>query len=285
VVSRLGAGVADSGGSGKSRRTPVLMLVHAHPDDESSQTGGTLARYAAAGYRTVLVTCTDGRHGDAIGLDAGLVPARRSGELDDAAKALGVSDVVKLGYPDSGMHEGGVELAAADSFSRLPITPIVHQLVRLIRLFGPDVLVTYPPNGLSGHPDHIRTHEAVVAAHRNIVANSDSIAPKLYYIALSATSVRRFQATARAIFGDEAWMPPDEMAVDDAQITTRLDVTSFWPDKLRALAAHASQPDAQALLQMFSNTAELDDTGLRTEEYVRAYPPPVAGFVVEDDLF
>lgn len=261
------------------------MMVHAHPDDESSQTGGTLARYAAEGYRTVLVTCTDGRHGDAVGLDAGLVPARRSGELDEATKALGVSDVVKLGYPDSGLHEGGVELAAADSFSRRPMEPIVHQLVRLMRLFTPDVLVTYPPNGLSGHPDHIRTHEAVVAAHRNIVANAESVAPKLYYIALSATSVRRFQSTARAIFGDEAWMPPDEMAVDDALISARLDVTPFWPDKLRALAAHASQPDAQALLQMFSTTADLDDAALRTEEYVRAYPQPVDGAVVADDLF
>jgi LmbE family N-acetylglucosaminyl deacetylase len=284
-VSRLGAGVGESGVRGESRHAPVLMLVHAHPDDESSQTGGTLARYAAAGYRTVLVTCTDGRHGDAVGLDAGLVPARRSAELDEAAKALSVSDVVKLGYPDSGLHEGGVEHAAADSFSRLPIDPIVHQLVRLIRLFRPDVLVTYPANGLSGHPDHIRTHEAVVAAHRNIVANSDSVPPKLYYIAISTTSVRRFQATARAVFGDEAWMPPDEMAVDDAEITARLDVTPFWPDKLRALAAHASQPDAQALLQMFSYTTDLDDTGLRTEEYVRVYPPPVAGAAVAEDLF
>ncbi|MET0702811.1 MAG: PIG-L family deacetylase [Mycobacterium sp.] len=275
----------ESRGNAEPRHTPVLMLVHAHPDDESSQTGGTLARYAAAGYRTVLVTCTDGRHGDAAGLDAGLVPTRRSGELDQAAKALGVSDVVKLGYPDSGLHEGGVEYAAADSFSRLPISPIVHQLVRLIRLFSPDVLVTYPANGLSGHPDHIRTHEAVVTAHRNIVANTDSTPPKLYYIAMSASSVRRFQATARAVFGDEAWTPPDDMAVDDAEITARIDVTPFWPDKLRALAAHASQPDAQALLQMFSDTTELDESGLRTEEYVRAYPPPVAGSAVADDLF
>jgi LmbE family N-acetylglucosaminyl deacetylase len=258
------------------------MVVHAHPDDESSQTGGTLARYSAAGYRTVLVTCTDGRHGDAVGQDPALVPARRAEELDLAAAALGVSEVVKLGYPDSGLPDDPAEVAA-DAFSRRPLEPIVHQLVRLIRLFAPDVLVTYPPNGLSEHPDHIRTHDAVVSAHRNIVANSDSVPPKLYYIALSATSVRRFQTTARAVFGDEAWMPPDEMAVDDAQITTRVDVTPFWADKLRALGAHASQPDARALLQMFSVA---DDPGVeRTEEYVRAYPPPVEGFAVERDLF
>ncbi|CAN5666917.1 PIG-L family deacetylase [soil metagenome] len=260
------------------------MVVHAHPDDESSQTGGTLARYAAQGYRTVLVTCTDGRHGDAAGGDPALVPARRSAELDLAATALGVNDVVKLGYPDSGLPDDGAEPAAADAFSRRPIMPIVQRLVRLMRMFAPDVLITYPPNGLSGHPDHIRTHDAVVAAHRNLVANAGH-GPKLYYIALSTTSVRRFQATARAVFGEDAWMPPDEMAVDDAYITTRLDVTEFWAAKLRALAAHASQPDAQALVQMFSATADLDDAAERFEEYVRAYPPAAGISAVEHDLF
>ena len=89
------------------------MIVHAH-DDESSQTGGTLARYSAEGYRTVLVTSTDGRHGDAAGLDPSLVPARRSGELDLAAKALGISDVVKLAYPDSGLSEHPVHIRTHD---------------------------------------------------------------------------------------------------------------------------------------------------------------------------
>ncbi|HSS23726.1 MAG TPA: PIG-L family deacetylase, partial [Mycobacterium sp.] len=107
-------------------RAPVLMVVHAHPDDESSQTGGTLARYAAAGYYTVLITCTDGGQGDTAhgakptqpGHDPRAVAARRSRELARAAAMLGVSAVVKLGYPDSGIPTDGAEAAAADSFSR-----------------------------------------------------------------------------------------------------------------------------------------------------------------------
>ena len=84
---------------------PVLMVVHAHPDDESSSTGGTLARYAAAGCRTVLITCTDGRLGDAAGgvkpgqpgHDPDEVARRRAGELGDAAKVLGRERVGRSG--------------------------------------------------------------------------------------------------------------------------------------------------------------------------------------------
>lgn len=253
--------------SRRPHHVPALMVIHAHPDDESSQTGGTLARYSAAGYRTVLITCTDGGQGDAAdtvkpgqsGHDPHVVAATRSRELDMAAAALGVHDVVKLGYPDSGFSADDARdvapEAAPDCFSRRPLRPMVTQLVRLIRLYQPEVLVTYPPNGLSGHPDHIRTHELVVAAHQNIVANSEpetAPGPSLYYIALSKSRLRGVQERARAALGDDAWAPPDGMGVDDADITTAIDVDAFWPAKLRALQAHASQSDAAMLAQLFS---------------------------------
>ena len=285
---------------------PVLMVVHAHPDDESSQTGGILARYAAAGCYTVLIICTDGGQGDAAhgvkpnqpGHDPRVVAARRSRELARAAARLGVSVVVKLGYPDSGLPTDGAEGAAADSFSRRALRPMVTRLVRLMRRYQPDVVVTYPPNGLSGHPDHIRTHDLVVAAHTNIVANgqheaglgqaADSLprGPKLYYIALSATRLRAAQTSALAVLGAGAWVPPDEMAVDDAQITTVIDVAPFWANKLRALSAHASQSDAARVLQVL--TAAGDSAGVRgrVEEYVRAYPPAVGPLsTMEHDFF
>ena len=285
---------------------PVLMVVHAHPDDESSQTGGLLARYAAAGYRTVLIVCTDGGQGDAahgvkptqLGHDLRAVAVRRSRELALAAAILGVSVVVELGYPDSGIATDGAAVPAADSFSQRAMGPMVTRLVQLMRRYQPDVVVTYPPNGLSGHPDHIRTHDLVVAAHGNIVANgqhedgrgqtadSPPRAPKLYYIALSATRLRAAQTNVRAALGAEAWMPPDEMAVDDAQITTVIDVAPFWADKLRALSAHASQSDAAAILQVLSVAGDSAGVGGRVEEYVRAYPPAVEPLsTLEHDLF
>lgn len=264
---------------------PVLVVVHAHPDDESSSTGGTLARYSALGYRTVLVTCTDGRWGDAAGgakpgqagHDPREVVRRRTAELDDAAAALGVSEVVALGYPDSGVADE----CAGDAFSRRPVTPIVHQMVRLMRLFRPDVVITYPPNGLSGHPDHIRTHDVVVAAHRTLVAGG--AAPRLYYIALSRSRVKAMQDNVRAAFGGDGWAPPDDMAVDDAMITTVIDVESSWPAKLAGLAAHSSQADAAMLLKLFS--AAGGGNG-HVEEYTRAHPPGAnVGPGLEHDLF
>jgi LmbE family N-acetylglucosaminyl deacetylase len=120
-----------------SRRPPVLMVVHAHPDDEASQTGGTLARYAAAGWRTVLVTCTDGGQGDGLhGVKPGdphhdpqQVAVVRSRELDLAAAALGVHHLVKLGYPDSGIPDGNAIPPRAEAFSRRPLAPMVTRLV------------------------------------------------------------------------------------------------------------------------------------------------------------
>lgn len=260
------------------------MVVHAHPDDESSSTGGTLARYSALGYRTVLVTCTDGRWGDAAdgvkpgqaGHDPHEVARRRAAELDDAAAALGVSEVIRLAYPDSGVAGD----AAADAFSSRPVTPLVHQMVRLLRLIRPDAVITYPPNGLSGHPDHIRTHDVVVAAHRNIAAGGQ--APRLYYIALSKSRVTAMQANAEAAFGGDGWAPPDDMAVDDAMITTVVDVEAYWSAKLAGLAAHSSQADAAMLLRMFSAAAV--GPGGHVEEYIRAYPPG-AEPDVEHELF
>jgi LmbE family N-acetylglucosaminyl deacetylase len=264
------------------------MVVHAHPDDEASQTGGTLARYAAVGWRTVLITCTDGGQGDGPhGLKPGdprhdphQVAVVRSRELDLAATALGVHDLVKLGYPDSGMSDDNATPPRADAFSRRPITPMVTRLVRLLHHHQPDVIVTYPSNGLSGHPDHIRTHELVHAALRNIAAEPvDEPAgqgsprrkvTKLYYIAMSKSRLRAVRTGARAAFGENAWMPPDEMAIDDSEITTVIDVAPHWDNKVRALSAHASQSHAAAVLQMLCAADTLANFGERVEEYVRA---------------
>ncbi|MET0897146.1 MAG: PIG-L family deacetylase [Mycobacterium sp.] len=285
--------------SAPRQRRPVVMAVHAHPDDESSQTGGTLARYAARGCRTVLVTCTDGSQGDAAGgfkpggteHDPHAVAHYRAAELDQAAAALGIDDVLKLGYPDSGM--AGTTTLAGDriAFSELPVRPLIGAMARAIRLFRPDVILTYPPNGLSEHPDHIRTHDIVVAAHQNIVAAADwgppeAPGPRLYYIALSRSRLDRAGSAVREAFGDDAWAPPPSAGVDDASITTVIDVSEYWDQKLQALAAHASQADAAALLKMFS-VFEAAGSEARTEEYVRAYPPVTSSEsgVIERDFF
>lgn len=142
-------------------------------------------------------------------------------------------------------------------------------------------MITYPPNGLSGHPDHIRTHDVVVAAHRTIAAEGS--APSLYYVALSKSRVKALQAGIEALGGD-GFAPPDDMAVDDAEITTIIDVDRFWSTKLAGLAAHSSQADAAMLLQMFSAAERAGIPGGRVEEYTRAFPPMTDASDVETEF-
>src|SRR5579859_1968554 len=144
----------------------VLMAVHAHPDDECLSTGGVLARYGAAGVRTVLVTCTDGAVGEisdpALATPDNLVEVR-SRELDESVRILGVSRLVKLGYRDSGMA-GTPDNDNPASFQQADFESAVGRVVRLIREERPQVVVTYDENGGYGHPDHIRAHQVAVAA-------------------------------------------------------------------------------------------------------------------------
>jgi LmbE family N-acetylglucosaminyl deacetylase len=281
-------------------RQPVLMVFHAHPDDESSQTGGTLARYAALGYRTVLVTCTDGSLGDGPdgvkpgqpGHDPRAVAERRSRELGQAAVTLGITDLVELAYADSGPADGAAAgndaspgpAPARVPFSRLPLDELVAKALDLIRAYQPDVVITYPADGVSGHPDHIRTHEVVAAAHRDLVAAAGSRpAPRLYFIAISKSQLKAVSQGAQASLPDGAQLPPEEMGIDDALVTTAIDVRAYWDEKLRALAAHASQADAVMLSGLFTAAGP---AVAGVEEYVRAYPAagPASPRSVETDL-
>src|SRR6266568_8365735 len=144
----------------------TLVAVHAHPDDECISTGGILARYAADGARTVLVTCTDGAVGEisdpALATPDNLAEVR-SRELDESVRILRVSRLVKLGYRDSGMA-GTADNDNPASFQQADFDQAVERVVRVIRDERPQVVVTYDERGGYGHPDHIRAHEVAVAA-------------------------------------------------------------------------------------------------------------------------
>lgn len=141
------------------------MTVHAHPDDEASKGAGTVARYHAAGVRTVLVTCTGGEEGDVLNpaMDRPEVrerlPEIRRQELGEAARVIGYDAVVMLGYRDSGMP-GSEANADPRSFAAAPLDEAVGRLVAIIRREQPQVIITYPQDQ-SGypHPDHLRVNE------------------------------------------------------------------------------------------------------------------------------
>src|SRR5436853_4691571 len=138
----------------------TFVFFHAHPDDESMSTGGTMARARAEGHRVVLVTATRGEHGEVA--DGFLEPgevlwARRVRETEAAAEILGVSRAEFLGYVDSGMM-GTPTNDAPESFWQADIEEAAQRLAAILQEENADILTIYDDHGLYGHPDHIQVH-------------------------------------------------------------------------------------------------------------------------------
>ncbi|WP_437075441.1 PIG-L family deacetylase [Streptomyces sp. enrichment culture] len=234
------------------------MAVHAHPDDEATGTGGVLARYAAEGMRTVLVTCTDGGCGDGPGgvkpgepgHDPSAVAAMRRRELEASCEILKISHLETLDYPDSGMM-GWPSNDAPGSFWRTPVEEGAARLAELLRRYEPDVVVTYDENGFYGHPDHIQAHRITMAA-----LEMTDLAPKVYWTTAPRSAMQRFGEIMRE-FGEDVPEPDsadaaalDEIGLPDEEITTWVDTTAFGGQKFDALAAHASQGENIFFLRM-----------------------------------
>lgn len=241
----------------------TLLVVHAHPDDEAIGTGGTLARYTAAGVRTVLVTATLGEEGEIVDpelntpeIKARLAEVRRE-ELKQAVAILGVTDLEILGYRDSGMA-GSESNEHPASFNRADQDEATGQLVRLVRTYRPQVLITYNEHGGYGHPDHIAAHKVTVAAFdaagdpaRYPEAGPPWTPLKLYY----TNSPRRHIQQAWAQMKERGLKTPlddpdfdiSRFTVPDDLITTQIDVSDYLPRKITALRAHRSQISPQGL--------------------------------------
>jgi N-acetyl-1-D-myo-inositol-2-amino-2-deoxy-alpha-D-glucopyranoside deacetylase len=220
-----------------------LLLVHAHPDDESIGTGATMAKYAAEGVPVTLVTCTLGELGEIIppglaylGADRqDRLGAYRRGELISACAALGVSDQRFLGGAGRWRDSGMAGLPANDfpgCFWRADLAEAAADLATIIREVRPRVLVTYDENGFYGHPDHIQAHR--VSRHGVAVA-ADASAPvpgKPWQVAkFYATAVPRTVAAAAG----------GRFSVPDEQVTTEIDAGAYLAVKTAAMRAHATQ--------------------------------------------
>jgi LmbE family N-acetylglucosaminyl deacetylase len=265
----------------------TLMAVHAHPDDEATGTGGVLARAAAEGIRTVLVTCTDGRCGDGpAGVKPGdpghepeaVIQLRRR-ELAQSCAALNISDLELLDYADSGMM-GWPTNHAPGSFWSTPVDEAAGRLAKLLRHYRPDVVVTYDENGFYGHPDHIQAHRVTMAA----LAATD-LPAKVYWTTAPRSKMVEFGALMRELGADwdeaaEGEQLP-EIGLPDEQITTWVDTTEFGGQKFDALAAHASQGENIFFLRMGKERfTEL----MGVETFVRIQDP-TGSPVPETDLF
>ncbi|MFE9248021.1 N-acetyl-1-D-myo-inositol-2-amino-2-deoxy-alpha-D-glucopyranoside deacetylase [Streptomyces sp. NPDC007088] len=284
-----------------------LLLVHAHPDDESINNGATMAAYAAAGVQVTLVTCTLGEEGEVIPPSLGALAADRedrlgtyrTGELAAAMRELGVADHRFLGgpgrYRDSGMM-GTPQNDRPGSFWSTPVDEAAGLLVDIIREVRPQVLITYDPHGGYGHPDHIQAHRVAMRA-AELAAGPDPrpgghpphrIA-KIYWNRMprpvvEAAFARAGQALADSPF--ETFAAVDDLpgVVPESSVTTEIDGRAHLAAKIAAMRAHATQISVAEPLFALSNNQAQPLFGVEYYEVVRGTPGAAPG-VRESDLF
>ena len=293
-----------------------MLLVHAHPDDESINQGATMAKYVARGTQVTLVTCTLGEEGEILvpGLEhlasdrEDRLGRHRIGELANAMKELGVTDHRFLGgagkYRDSGMvwHESGHATAGEEvkdgTFWRADLLEAAGDLVAVIREVRPQVLVTYDQFGGYGHPDHIQAHR--VATYAASLAAARSFRPelgeawdiaKIYWGAMSESRMRETlrllrEAGDTTTFGGMDpdadlgfWVTPDEL------IDAEVDGTDFLEAKIAAMRAHETQITVDG--PFFSLSNNIANKVWETEYFrlVKGRKGPVDESGRETDLF
>jgi LmbE family N-acetylglucosaminyl deacetylase len=223
-------------GRSTSRRFSVVSF-HAHPDDETLLTGGTLARLAAEGHRVVLVTATHGDRGLAGRRDGtGQELARlRMAELEKAAGILGCARVVSLGFGDSGLRPDPDDETA---FANAALRPAAERLADVLREEGADVLTIYDANGGYGHPDHVQVHRV------GTVAAALAGTPVVLEATVPATLLRTALRVLHAVGHPLGSSPPlgvDRIYSSSGAITHRVRVTGSLRAKRAAMGAHASQ--------------------------------------------
>jgi N-acetyl-1-D-myo-inositol-2-amino-2-deoxy-alpha-D-glucopyranoside deacetylase len=215
-----------------------LLAVFAHPDDESLACGGLLACCAELGARVSLLCLTRGERGPGAGVHGARLGEMRARELTEAARLLGVSDVLLRGHQDGMLPWTDAELLEAD-------------VLDAVRRFDPDVVVTFDEDGLYWHPDHVAVHERVTA----VVAGLGAAGPALLYVGMPSGAMRAVvDAAARDRRCGGALRPP--LGVDDPDAfgsmaphpTLVLEAALAHAErKVAALRRHRSQIEGTAL--------------------------------------
>jgi len=279
-----------------------LMAVHAHPDDESSKGGATMARYAREGVEVLVVTLTGGERGDILNkamdrpeIRADLARVRLA-EMERAREILGVQQRF-MGFIDSGLPEGDpLPPLPEGCFALLPVEKATEPLVRAVREFRPHVMLTYDERGGYPHPDHVQCHNVSVEAF-DAAADPDRYPGtgepwqplKLYYfasfhrarfLALHEELLRRGLESPYTDWFDSWKERADERR--ELEITTRITCGDYFPIRDMALKAHATQVDPDGA--WFACPLEVQQAAWPTEDYHLARSLTDTE-LPEDDLF
>ena len=252
-----------------------LLLVHAHPDDETINNGVTMAKYAAAGAQVTLVTCTRGEEGEVLVTELANLASdkddklgeHREIELKDAMEQLGINDFRFLGAPNKKWRDSGMigtpQNERGDVFWQADLDEVSNELVKIILEIKPQVLITYDEFGGYGHPDHIKAHQVAMRA-AELAANQGWQVSKIYWNTMPRSviqmGIEKMKEVGSDFFGaqsadDLPFAKPDEL------VTTVVNAPEYVPQKLAAMKAHATQISVDGPFFALSNNLGLSVWG------------------------
>ena len=249
-----------------------LLLVHAHPDDETINNGATMAMYAALGADVTLVTCTRGEEGEVLveehshkaAAHDDLLGEHRVIELADAMKALGVSDHRFLGAPHKQYRDSGMMDTEPnnrdDSFWKADFEEATRDLVDVIDEVKPHVLITYDEFGGYGHPDHIQAHRVAMAAAEKSSWDIQKIYWNVTPRSVIQEGIDKMKEIGSDFFGAEN---ADDLPFckDDSFVSTLIDGNEYVEAKMAAMRAHATQISVDGPFFALSNNLGLQVWG------------------------
>jgi N-acetyl-1-D-myo-inositol-2-amino-2-deoxy-alpha-D-glucopyranoside deacetylase len=249
-----------------------ILLVHAHPDDETINNGATMALYADRGAQVTLVTCTRGEEGEVLvpalshlaSTEQDQLGAHREIELADAMKSLGISDYRFLGAPSTKFRDSGMMGTEPnnrpDVFWQADLDSAAKILVEVIEEIKPHILITYDEIGGYGHPDHIKAHLVAMRA----AELSDWQIQKIYWNTMPksvlAEGISKMKEIGSDFFGAES-VDDLPFAKDDEFVTTLIDGSKYVDAKMAAMKAHETQISLDGPFFALSNNLGLQIWG------------------------
>jgi len=275
----------------------TLVFVGAHPDDETFGVGGTLAHYSTAGVTVYYACATRGEVGSSNPEEMqeyATLGDMRWAELKCAAQILGLADVIHLGYRDSGMP-GSADNKHQEALATAPLEQVTGRVVKVIREFKPEVVITFDPIGGYRHPDHIAIHNAVVQAF-HAAGNSEQypeagsvFQPQKLYFSVFSRRLLKVAVKLLPLFGQNPHRFGRNKDIDIANLATvefpvhaaiRLTKQAV-ETRNKAMACYTSQagggPPRTGILGLVNKLFGQHDL------YMRAHPP--ADGHRETDLF
>ncbi len=216
-----------------------ILLIFAHPDDESFGVSGTVKKYTQRGVPVDLICATRGEKGVRLDVPENMdTGTAREAELRTAAAIIGIRDIYFLGYIDGELHKADTE-------------QVIDNIANIMQLVEPEIVITFGPDGISRHSDHVAVGKAATEAFKRL-SNKGRGPRKLYYVTIAQSAVPNADDFGVATRPDE-------------EVTLSTDISEFLDFKIQAIAAHRSQKDAREFIEMLK---EGRASGFAQKEYL-----------------